>query len=639
MKKNKNGGFTLLELLLVIGITTSMALVSFQDKLLETEQAQARRLGMELFQYNSAVQNYLAHESGNPNPASLVGTRTGINWLKSTTCTGSDKGTAAKDWLSCGFLSGRNQKTSFGNLDFKTTISYNSNSGLSARTTMSKLSLGISGATQERADLSGLAALVASGAYSVSDQGRAATAQDGSIVYCPNLSVTSPSVAAMCGTDKGIIAMMSRNLSAADRWLRVDHGNVMQNVLEFRTGDSTPASIADMNAIDSTSRQIRNVARIYNLGDGNSNGESNNLILGKKSLNSPTKILPTLTKDSVIMDADQEVLGRLVVASSITARDDITSEKNIIAKGSLSSNMDTSAGRDVIAGRDLSVGRNANFNGDLKVKGDINADGNIVGKNKLSVSDTAYIGNTLTASKDVIVNGNTLSNGKITGKNGINITGNSVIDGTLYTRRIVDLDDGSYYVDPNGLSRLNAINSNSITTTGINANGITANTITSNTITSNTITSNGRFSANEYLYIGGVAVPGAGCYPSGLVGRSAAGKIISCESGVWSSGSSTERTQLWAGASTVASFLRNNANLITISLALPGKPATQITVDINETIRVGGVRVYNRGGENADRDYDGSLSISQSGSYITIRSNGVDKSGPATIYGVVSYGI
>lgn len=623
MKKNKNGGFTLLELLLVIGITTSMALVSFQDKLLETEQAQARRLGMELFQYNSAVQNYLAHESGNPNPASLVGTRTGINWLKSTTCTGSDKGTAAKDWLSCGFLSGRNQKTSFGNLDFKTTISYNSNSGLSARTTMSKLSLGISGATQDRADLSGLAALVASGAYSVSDQGRAATAQDGSIVYCPDLPVTSPSIAAMCGTDKGVITMMSRNLSAADRWLRVDHGNVMQNVLEFRTGDSTPASIADMNAIDSTSRQIRNVARIYNLGDGNSNGESNNLILGKKSLNSPTKILPTLTKDSVIMDADQEVLGRLVVASSITARDDITSEKNIIAKGSLSSNMDTSAGRDVIAGRDLSVGRNANFNGDLKVKGSINADGDIIGKNKLSVSDTAYIGNTFTAAKDVNVNGSLTSNGKITGKGGLSITGNATIDGSIYARRIIDLDDSNYYVDPNGTSRLNSI---------------TANAITSNGITANAITSNGRLSTNEYLYIGGIANPGAGCSPNGLVGRDSAGKLVSCELGVWAS-TSNARKQLWSGSSTVASFNRNNANLITISLALPGKPATQITVDINETIRVGGVRVYNRGGENADRDYDGSLSISQSGSYITIRSNGVDKSGPATIYGVVSYGI
>ena len=623
MKKQSQKGFTLLELLLVIGISTSMAIVTFQDKMLETEQAQARRLGMELFQYNSAVQNYLAHESGNPNPASLVGTRTGINWLKSTTCTGSDKGTAAKDWLSCGFLSGRNQKTSFGNLDFKTTISYNSNSGLSARTTMSKLSLGISGATQERADLSGLAALVASGAYSVSDQGRAATAQDGSIVYCPNLSVTSPSVAAMCGTDKGIIAMMSRNLSAADRWLRVDHGNVMQNVLEFRTGDSTPASIADMNAIDSTSRQIRNVARIYNLGDGNSNGESNNLILGKKSLNSPTKILPTLTKDSVIMDADQEVLGRLVVASSITARDDITSEKNIIAKGSLSSKIDTSAGRDLIAGRDLSVGRNANFNGDLKVKGSINADGDIIGKNKLSVSDTAYIGNTFTAAKDVNVNGNLTSNGKITGKGGLNITGNATVDGSIYARRIIDIDDGNYYVDPNGASRLNSI---------------TTNTITSNGITANAITSNGRLSTNEYLYIGGIANPGAGCSPNGLVGRDGAGKLVSCELGVWAS-TSNSRKQLWSGSSTVASFNRNGANLITISAAVPGRGVTQLSVDINEALRHGYVKMYNRGGENADREYDGKLNFSQSGNIVTIRGVGVRFEGPASIYGVISYGI
>lgn len=79
----KNKGFTLLELMLVLSITTSMAIVTFQDKILETEQAQARRLGMEIFQYNSAVQNYLAHQSGSTNPSSLQGKYTGVNWLKS----------------------------------------------------------------------------------------------------------------------------------------------------------------------------------------------------------------------------------------------------------------------------------------------------------------------------------------------------------------------------------------------------------------------------------------------------------------------------------------------------------------------------------------------------------------------------
>jgi prepilin-type N-terminal cleavage/methylation domain-containing protein len=613
MKKQSQKGFTLLELLLVIGISTSMAIVTFQDKMLETEQAQARRLGMELFQYNSAVQNYLAHQSGSPNPASLAGTKTGINWLKSTTCTGADKGTADKEWLSCGFLSGRGEKTSFGSLDFKTTISYNPTSGLSAKTVMSKLSLGLSGATQDRADLSGLAALVASGAYSVSDQNGAATAQDGSIVYCPDLPVTSPSIAAMCGTDKGVITMMSRNLSAADRWLRVDHGNVMQNALEFRTGDATPASAADMSAIDTTNRQIRNVARIYNLGNSNSNGESDNLILGKKSLNSAVKTLPTLTKDSVIIDADQEVLGKLIVASSITARDDITSEKNIIAKGNLSSNMDTWAGRDVIAGRDLSVGRNANFNGDLKVKGNINADGDIISKNKLSVSDTAYIGNTFTAAKDVNVNGSLTSNGRITGKSGLSVTGDSAIDGTLYTRRIIDLDDGNYYVDPNGASRLNSV-------------------------TANAVTSTGRLSTNEYLYIGGIAYPGSGCSPNGLVGRDGAGKLVSCESGVWAS-TSNARKQLWSGSSHSAAFARDGVNLITISTQVPGRGVTQITVDINEALRFGYVKIYNRGGENADREYDGKLVFSQSGNTVFITGVGVWFEGPAIIYGVVSYGI
>lgn len=54
------------------------------------------------------------------------------------------------------------------------------------------------------------------------------------------------------------------------------------------------------------------------------------------------------------------------------------------------------------------------------------------------------------------------------------------------------------------------------------------------------LTSEGRTEVGEYLQLNGVATEGAGCSPNGLVGRNAAGLTLSCQSGVWSPGESTE---------------------------------------------------------------------------------------------------
>lgn len=43
----------------------------------------------------------------------------------------------------------------------------------------------------------------------------------------------------------------------------------------------------------------------------------------------------------------------------------------------------------------------------------------------------------------------------------------------------------------------------------------------------------GRVTSGEYVQINGVATEGAGCSPNGLVGRNAAGLILSCQTGIW----------------------------------------------------------------------------------------------------------
>jgi len=499
----KSKGFTLLELLLVIGVTTTMAIVSFQDKILETEQAQARRLGMELFQYNSAVQNYLAHQSGNANPSSLQGTFTGVNWLKSSAC----GGTASKDWLSCNFLSHSGGKTTLGGLGFKTEIKYSATSGLSARTTMDKLSLGINGSMQDRADLAGLATLVASGAYAVSEDGKAATAQDGTVAYCPDTAGVSP-INAVCQGDKGVIVMLSHNLSSSDRWLRVDHGNAMQNTLEFRTGDPTPASQTDIQAIDSVNRQIRNVARIYNLGNNNSNSQSDNLYLGKKYGNA-AKSMVTLPNNAVVVDADQEVLGRLVVAASIDAKG------NISTKGNLRSDGDASIGKKLtVAGTtksvgDLSTDSNLTVSKNTMISGKTTSIGDIIGQGNLAITKNGTFGGNVTA-QNINAKGDLSSNT-------LNIVGSGRFGGNIYAPKIIDSNDNGYYLDLNQTSRINTIDANSIKSRG--------------DISSSTYTS------GKYILPNAITTDGSSCagVVSGSIAKTSAGEILSCQSGVWKS--------------------------------------------------------------------------------------------------------
>ena len=522
----KNKGFTLLELLLVIGITTTMAIVSFQDKMLETEQAQARRLGMEIFQYNSAVQNYLAHQSGQQNPASVAGTFKGVNWLKSTSCGGA----ADKAWLSCNFLNHSGGKTTLGRLGFITEIKYDPATGLTGRTVMDKLSLGSGGSTQERADLSGLAALVASGAYAVSDDGKAVNAQDSVVAYCPDIAGVS-SNNAVCQGDKGSIVMLSRNLSAADRWLRVDHGNAMQNTLEFRTGDPTPSNQADIQAIDSVSRQIRNVARIYNLGSGNSNGESDNLYLGKKYGNA-AKGMVTLPNNAVIIDADQEILGKLEVAASINTRGSIRANGTISADGDISSKKDIVADQNITAKNNLSVGGTATISSDATIAGKTNLKGNLLAEQNALIGGNLQANGQIEGLQNLKIKTNGDFGGKVTAQNinasgnlsssTLNISGTGRFGGDIYASKIIDSNNEGYYVNPDDLSNINRLNVNNVVSQDILSNG--------------NITAKG-YSSGAYILPTAVAVNGQSCHgvANGAMANSPSGETLSCQGGVWKS--------------------------------------------------------------------------------------------------------
>ncbi|KAB1469222.1 shufflon system plasmid conjugative transfer pilus tip adhesin PilV, partial [Cronobacter sakazakii] len=72
-----------------------------------------------------------------------------------------------------------------------------------------------------------------------------------------------------------------------------------------------------------------------------------------------------------------------------------------------------------------------------------------------------------------------------------------------------------------------------VTADTVQAKNVNATSITGNEITGNNIRSNGRLQVGEFVQLEGVATVGAACSPNGLVGRDAAGAILSCQSGMW----------------------------------------------------------------------------------------------------------
>lgn len=71
-----------------------------------------------------------------------------------------------------------------------------------------------------------------------------------------------------------------------------------------------------------------------------------------------------------------------------------------------------------------------------------------------------------------------------------------------------------------------------------------------NITSSSQIISNSRLTTNEYLQVNGIATEGSGCSPNGLQGRSSAGALLSCTNGVWRNASALQQNACyWVGNS------------------------------------------------------------------------------------------
>lgn len=239
--KRAQAGFTLFEVILALGLTGVLSLMTLQTQLLEVEQRKAKITGLQLYQLNSAIAAWTAANAG-----SAGVTYTDTNWLKSSSCLG---GTSAVAYLPCNFPKGdATEPLSGGKLTLSsviTTIGSAPNQVTTVTTTTTPYALA-GGA--KRADLAGLAAFVAAAGAKSFTPSMASSYRE---------AKSSPSTA--------VITMVASNNPLTDVWLRTDGKNSMDSNLKFNTG------VAPAN------REIQGVSRIANIASntltiGNPNG-------------------------------------------------------------------------------------------------------------------------------------------------------------------------------------------------------------------------------------------------------------------------------------------------------------------------------------------------------------------------------
>ena len=168
----KKMGFTLLELIMAIGLIAAVTVVEMDDDSLKSEQQSAQRLGQQLYSINNAIRNYtLLHASkvqSNTITDEFTPKLDFNEWLKDSSCI---NGSSDFPYLQCGFLA--NGTTEFGGLAAHTIFDIDEpNAIVTAYTiietpvaSIEQIGTGnpliING--EERGDLSGIAALVVGG--------------------------------------------------------------------------------------------------------------------------------------------------------------------------------------------------------------------------------------------------------------------------------------------------------------------------------------------------------------------------------------------------------------------------------------------------------------------------------------------
>lgn len=355
---NRQKGLTLLEMILVVGLSAVAGLLSFYEKTADFEHARAKSVGSQLFAYNNAVRAWVS-----ANPGAAAATKSGATWLKPTTC----GGTSTVAYLPCSFPDASlSAPLDFGQLSLSSAVATTGVAPNQITTVTTQTTPFLVGG-HLRSDLSGLAALVAA----------SSTGTTGS----PLPMATDAKFSSAPAT--AIITMIAGSNPSTDAWLRTDGSNTMNNNITFK-----PSNAA-------LNRQLIGVSRIQSLAAeafyiGSAGGASLN--------------------QSVIVDADESVVGTLTLQNVKGAANALVVNQGGVTlnNGSLTlnnGNVDVKGGAISAAifydsnntgykvdPSSLSVVNNLNVNGSLNVGGSSAVSGNSSVGNTLTVGGRANVG-------------------------------------------------------------------------------------------------------------------------------------------------------------------------------------------------------------------------------------------------------
>lgn len=302
--QGRQKGFTLIEMILVIGLMAVATMISFYEKKLDMEQTQARITGVQLYEYNNAVRAWISQNVGAASGAKPTGTA----WLKSTTC----GGTSSIGYLPCTFPDmDAATPVRFGQIQISSSVATTGvtpNQTTVVTTTTTPFRVVTGSTTNLRTDLAGLAAVVA--------------AAGGVNSLSPMLASTDGSVSSNPST--GVITMQASNNGASDAWLRTDGSNTMNSNITYKA--TNPASL----------RTLTNVSRVQALTSeilylGNANGWT----VGKPVVVSANQsINGTLTVDNLNNVQSGIALTRgdvVTVNGRVHAGTDVVAERDVIA--------------------------------------------------------------------------------------------------------------------------------------------------------------------------------------------------------------------------------------------------------------------------------------------------------------------
>lgn len=496
--KNK-AGFTLVELSVALAIGVTLTAIQLDQQDFNNESKVAQEYGHEVSEYNSAVATFLKDNADDPD--AILGTYAGSSWLKATDCSG----TATKGFLNCTDIP--NGRTIRYATEPTTVIAKTAGDGLQARTVWTPIP-GEDGGVAS--GLMGLAAISATGS-TLKESGSETQAYSGPTYFCPDITAFSPNISMACGSDKNRLVSISSSSPKLQKWLLVDHGNVMESAIEFDDGSMTPTKEtgagATLDDIDSNYlRMIVNISRLYNVG-GTGN---DSIILGQmdgETLYSDSYLTSAgLLEDAVISDGAMAVLndfqlkkdailnGNLAVQKDTALSGTLDADGKITGYSGLEITGDIDASRDISAGRDINVNdevyaaEDILTDNDLLAKNDINSRNNIISNNNIQADNDIYSGHNMYATDNVIAGGD---------------MGAKAWYDTTKTGGMVYYNVGGYVMNPAGDSRFENVDVE------------------------------GRLDVTGDIYMAKTYTKGSSCSTSGLLGTEADGSSMSCVGGVW----------------------------------------------------------------------------------------------------------